>query len=184
MENVISNLLFDTDYNLVGIVDWEWSRVVPVQFMVPPIWLNASQLDFVLLIQENYNKQVGYLRAAIQEVEKTLGLLPQLSTEWAPLEKWCHTAIVLGLNYPEHAYLVYWDLIFRKLVPRVRGLTQEQRDQQHEKEVVLRIKGFMEGSEERRSFLERKIQQQLEYFEAEKEHYGHKTRRRIIKPVC
>jgi hypothetical protein len=94
MENVISNLLFDKDYNLVGIVDWEWSRVVPAQFMVPPIWLNASQLDFVLLIQEDYNKQVGYLRAAVQEREKALGLPPRLSTEWAPLEKWYYNFTV------------------------------------------------------------------------------------------
>ncbi|KAK4031407.1 hypothetical protein C8A01DRAFT_51498 [Parachaetomium inaequale] len=157
MENVISNLLFDKDYNLVGI------------------------LDFVLLIQEDYNKQVGYLRAAIQELEKALGLLPYLSTEWAPLEK---CAIAIGLNYPEHAYLVYWDLIFRKLVPRLRGATQEQRDQQHEKEVVPRIKAFMDASEERQAFLERKIQEQLEYFEAEKEHYGYKAPRRIVKRIC
>ncbi len=84
----MSNLLFDKDYNLVGVVDWEWSRVVPLQFMVPPIWLNASHLEFVLLIQENYSKQVGYLRAAIQEREEALGLPPRLSTEWAPLETW------------------------------------------------------------------------------------------------
>ncbi|KAL2128843.1 hypothetical protein VTI74DRAFT_8575 [Chaetomium olivicolor] len=157
---------------------------VLIQFMVPPIWLNASQLDFVLLIQEDYNKQVGYLRAAIQEREKALGLPPRFSTEWAPLEKWCHGAIAIGLNYPEHAYLVYWDLIFRKLVPRLRGATQEQRDQQHEKEVVPRIKAFMEASEERRAFLGRKIREQLEYFEAEKEHYGYKAPRRIVKHVC
>jgi hypothetical protein len=88
MENVISNLLFDKDYKLAGIVDWEWSRVVPRQFMVPPIWLCSSQLDFVLLIQEDYNLQVGYLRAAVREAEKALGLPPRLSTEWEPLEKW------------------------------------------------------------------------------------------------
>ena len=84
----MSNLLFDKDSNLVGIVDWEWSRLVPVQFMVPPIWLMASQLDFVLVLQEDYNRQVGYLRAAIQGLEEALGLPPRLSTEWAPLEKW------------------------------------------------------------------------------------------------
>lgn len=55
MENVISPLLFDKDYNPAGIVDWEWSRVVPVQFMVPPVWLSGSHLDFVLLIQRNCN---------------------------------------------------------------------------------------------------------------------------------
>lgn len=79
---------------------------------------------------------------------------------------------------------MYWDLIFRKLVPRLRGATQEQRDQQHEKEVVPRIKAFMEASEERRAFLERKIREQLEYFEAEKEHYGYKAPCRIVKRVC
>ncbi|KAH6854028.1 kinase-like domain-containing protein [Chaetomium sp. MPI-CAGE-AT-0009] len=184
MENVISNLLFDKDYNLVGIVDWEWSRVVPVQFMVPPIWLSASQLDFVLLVQERYSKQVGYLRAAVQEVEKALGLPPRLSTEWAPLEKWCHGAIAIGLNYPDYTYLVYWDLIFRKLVPRLRNSTQEQRDEQHEKEVVPRVKAFIEASEDRRAFLERKIREQLEYFEAEKEHYGYKRSRMITKRIC
>ena len=85
----------------------------------------------------------------------------------------------MGLNYPEHAFLVYWELIFRKLVPRLRGATTEQHDEQHENEVVPRIKAFMEASEERRAFLERKIREQLEFFEAEKEHYGNKTSRRI-----
>ncbi len=84
----MSNLLFDEDYNLVGIVDWEWSRVVPVQFMVPPIWLNFSQLEFALLVPDNYNRQVGFLRAAIQELENALGLPPRLSAEWGPLENW------------------------------------------------------------------------------------------------
>ncbi len=79
---------------------------------------------------------------------------------------------------------MYWDLVFRKLVPRLLVATQEQSDEHHEKEVVTRVKAFMEASEERRAFLERKIQEQLEYFEAEKEHYGCKARREIIKPVC
>jgi hypothetical protein len=79
---------------------------------------------------------------------------------------------------------VYWDLVFRKLVPRLRGATQEQRDKQHEEEVVPRIKAFMEASEQRRAFLEKKIREQLEYFQAEKEHYGNKTTRQIIKRVA
>jgi hypothetical protein len=79
---------------------------------------------------------------------------------------------------------VYWDLVFRKEVPRLRGATEEEHDQQHEKEVVPRIKAFIEASEERRTFLERKIREQLEYFEAEKEHYGYKKPRPIIDRVC
>ncbi|KAK4141480.1 uncharacterized protein C8A04DRAFT_39090 [Dichotomopilus funicola] len=160
MENVISNLLFDQDYNLVGI------------------------LDFVLLIQDNYNKQVGYLRAAVQEIEEASRLPPSLSTEWEPLVGWCHGAIAIGLNYPEHAYLVYWDPIFRKLVPKLRRSTEEQRDQQHEREVVPRVREFIEASNERRAFLEKKIQEQLQYFEAEKQHYGYSTSPELIKRVC
>lgn len=90
----------------------------------------------------------------------------------------------MGLNYPELAYLVYWDLVFRKLVPRLRGATEEQHDQQYEEEVVPRIKAFIEASEERQAFLEKKIREQLEFFEAEKEHYGNKATRGIVKRVC
>ena len=85
----------------------------------------------------------------------------------------------MGLNYPELAYRVYWELVFRKLVPRLRGATEKQRDQQHEQEVVPRIKAFMEASEERQAFFKRKIREQLEFFEAEKKHYGNNTSRRI-----
>ncbi|KAL2135871.1 hypothetical protein VTI74DRAFT_6470 [Chaetomium olivicolor] len=88
MELTIGNLLFDDNYKVVGVVDWEWSRVVPAQLMVFPVCLNAAPLDFVLLIQDYYNEQVGRLRAAVQEREKVLGLSPRLSTEWAPLETW------------------------------------------------------------------------------------------------
>ncbi|KAL2128694.1 hypothetical protein VTI74DRAFT_8831 [Chaetomium olivicolor] len=127
--------------------------------MVPPIWLLASQLDFVLLVQESYHKQVVYLRAAVQERENALG----------------HRC-----SRPKHAYLVHWDLIFRKAVPWIRGPTDEYLDQQHENEVVPRIRAFMEASEERRDFLERKIREQMEYFKAEKQHYGYRAPHVVI----
>lgn len=88
MDIVIGNVLFDKDYKLVGVLDWEWSRVVPAQLMMPPIWLTAGNLESVLLIQQSYNKQVAYLRTAIQEREHELGLPPLLSAEWAALETW------------------------------------------------------------------------------------------------
>ncbi|KAK4129587.1 hypothetical protein N657DRAFT_652936 [Parathielavia appendiculata] len=163
---MLCNILFDQDYNQVGVVDWEWSRLVPAQFMALPTWLLASQLEWVMLgpMSKAYLTQVSYLRAAVQECEKALGVPPLLSTEWAPHETWCHTTIVIGLNYPGHIYLVYWNLIFRKLVSRICGGTDEQLDQQYESEI-------------------RKVREQLNYFESEKEHYGHKTPRGIIERV-
>ena len=32
----IQNLLWDDDLNLVAVLDWEWSSVIPLQFLVPP----------------------------------------------------------------------------------------------------------------------------------------------------
>ncbi|KAK2598052.1 hypothetical protein QQS21_005829 [Conoideocrella luteorostrata] len=36
-----SNLMVDEKKRIVGVLDWEWSRVVPVQFFVPPLWLTG-----------------------------------------------------------------------------------------------------------------------------------------------
>jgi hypothetical protein len=88
MDNVALNILFDDDCNLIAVLDWEWSRVVPAQLMVPPIWLIGCQVDGALLAHRAYNTKVGHLRAAVQEREKALGLPPRLSVEWAPLETW------------------------------------------------------------------------------------------------
>ncbi|KAK3303735.1 uncharacterized protein B0T15DRAFT_283026 [Chaetomium strumarium] len=184
MEMAISNLLFDQDYNLVGVVDWEWSRVVPAQLMIPPIWLLGSNLELALIAQDSYNIQVRYLRAAVQEREKVLGLPPRLSAEWAPLETWCHTAVVMGLNCPEQAFLVYWNVVFLKVVPRSCDATEEENRQRDENEVFPRIRAFFEASKARQAFLERKVREQLEFFDVEKEHYGYKVRQQIIRRLC
>ncbi|KAK3905465.1 kinase-like domain-containing protein [Staphylotrichum tortipilum] len=154
MEHFAGNILFDKDYNLVGIVDWEWSRVVPAQFMVPPLWLAGSQLDIVLMVQASYNKIVGYLRAAVQERERAVGLPPILSTE-------PHTAVVIGLNYPDLAF-------------------DDEDEGVFEREAAPRIREFLEASEERQAFLELKIKEQFEFFEEERQHWGNKTARSMI----
>ncbi|KAK2592915.1 hypothetical protein QQS21_009383 [Conoideocrella luteorostrata] len=43
----LSNLLVNDRMRIVGLLDWEWSRVVPVQYFAPPLWLSkrdAAQL--------------------------------------------------------------------------------------------------------------------------------------------
>jgi hypothetical protein len=114
MEMIMHNLLFDEDYNLVGVVDWEWSRVVPAQLMVPPIWLLGSNVEFVLIAQTAYKIQVRYLRAAVQEREKALSLPPRLSEEWAPLETWYVLSPLCPFLSPEiktaaFSQCVIWD---------------------------------------------------------------------------
>ncbi|EFY88761.1 phosphotransferase enzyme family protein [Metarhizium acridum CQMa 102] len=38
----LSNLLVDHDMRIIGVLDWEWSRVVPVQYFAPPFWLSGK----------------------------------------------------------------------------------------------------------------------------------------------
>lgn len=207
MDDVLGNLLFDDDHNLVGVVDWEWSRVVPAQLMVPPKWLIATGMDLVLIHQDSYNKQVQSLRAAVQEREKALNLPPVLSQQWAAHETWlvlyrstcpeiarlnhkltnrCHTTIALALTHSSYQFEVYWNLIFPHLVPKAPSTATRQEREEHLKnnEMIPRIKAFFEASEERRGFLEKKIQQQLDFFRVEREHYGDEEPRRIVPRYC
>jgi hypothetical protein len=127
-----------------------------------------------------------------------------LSTEWAAHETWyvvsqppwnpsersstaktrekrCHSSIVIALNSPEHARDVYWDLIFERIVPSIPGATYEEFIQRYETKVVPRIRAFMEASRVRQDFLEKKVREQLEFFEVEKEYYNFEIPRRIVK---
>ncbi|OAR02515.1 hypothetical protein LLEC1_01299 [Akanthomyces lecanii] len=40
----LSNLIVDSKKRLIGLLDWEWSRVVPVQYFVPPMWLSKRDV--------------------------------------------------------------------------------------------------------------------------------------------
>ena len=48
----------------------------------------------------------------------------------------------MGLNYPEHALLVYWDLVFKKVVPRSWDATEEE-DKQRDKNEVFHASGHL-----------------------------------------
>lgn len=37
------NIMIDDDYNIIAILDWEWSHTVPVQLFVPPSWLANTE---------------------------------------------------------------------------------------------------------------------------------------------
>ena len=39
------NLILDNEMNIISVLDWEWSRVVPVQFFSPPLWLNSTRFE-------------------------------------------------------------------------------------------------------------------------------------------
>ncbi|KAG4438946.1 hypothetical protein IFR05_005572 [Cadophora sp. M221] len=78
------NLIVNDTMDIISVLDWEWSRVVPRQFFKPPLWLRIPDTtklawDFVY---NDYLKSINQLQAIIKtrELEKYGNTL--LSEEW------------------------------------------------------------------------------------------------------
>jgi hypothetical protein len=41
----IFNLILDDDMDIISVLDWEWSRVVPLQLFRPPLWLDSTTIE-------------------------------------------------------------------------------------------------------------------------------------------
>lgn len=41
----IFNLVLDDEMNIISVLDWEWSRVVPLQLYHPPLWLSSVPFE-------------------------------------------------------------------------------------------------------------------------------------------
>ncbi|KAI9827433.1 MAG: hypothetical protein M1832_004782 [Thelocarpon impressellum] len=48
-----SNIIIDEDFNIRAIIDWEWSRTVPLQFFIPPTWITGYDAHVVAGIGYN-----------------------------------------------------------------------------------------------------------------------------------
>ncbi|KAH9906919.1 hypothetical protein F4778DRAFT_723997 [Xylariomycetidae sp. FL2044] len=178
------NILFDDKYNIVAVLDWEWSMIVPAQLLVPPIWLTGTTVDTVVFMTRTFKQEVERLRAAIRDREMALRLPPKLSDEWAPpLDTGESSPIVCGLLHPEKAYNVYWDLIFGAQFPITGGMTDADIMERYCKVVFPRTSQFVESSEDRKAFLARKKKEQIEFFEAEKEYFDLPFTREIMNEL-
>ncbi|KAB5545679.1 hypothetical protein GE09DRAFT_1132001 [Coniochaeta sp. 2T2.1] len=79
------NLIVNEDMTIVSVLDWEWSRVVPRQFFIPPLWLgipNTINLayDFVY---KDYLKRFQRLLDLVRTRELDMYGQSLLADEWA-----------------------------------------------------------------------------------------------------
>ncbi|EFY91559.1 hypothetical protein J3459_014636 [Metarhizium acridum] len=81
-----SNLIVNEKMSIIGVLDWEWSRVVPVQFFVPPLWLTgrntvelAGHNTWQLFLIKAFNEFLSILESR----ERDMYGNPLLSQEWA-----------------------------------------------------------------------------------------------------
>ncbi|POS73872.1 hypothetical protein DHEL01_v207739 [Diaporthe helianthi] len=114
LHNHYSNMLWDEDLNLVGVIDWEWSQVVPLQLFTPPVWLENTTVDSLAIHQWLFQREVGYLLEEMRLVEDARGGAHTLSREWAKMETWCHPLIVSALFRPKDVYEVYWAFLCKE----------------------------------------------------------------------
>ncbi|KAI9755386.1 MAG: hypothetical protein M4579_004315 [Chaenotheca gracillima] len=78
-----SNVLIDDDHNILAIIDWEWSRTVPIQFFLPPTWFTGYDSNVVAKYTYNarYFLEFMKFRRAIKRPKGDPALEP-LFHEW------------------------------------------------------------------------------------------------------
>lgn len=158
------NLLWDENYRLLAVLDWEWSYVVPVQHFVPPLWLIGFYDVLELAVRKrSWMWEVQVLRHAIKAREKMHGFPPHLSDEWEKMEEWPHILIALGLLRPESIFHVYWGF----LTCQISGLDADpERDlEKHAKIMTERIDAFFKDTPSAEVLLARKVEEQKQFDE-------------------
>ncbi|KAH9899089.1 hypothetical protein F4778DRAFT_782682 [Xylariomycetidae sp. FL2044] len=108
------NLLVDEEQKIVGVLDWEWSRVVPLQYFIPPLWLKyASPSDWAHrnAYDDFYLKRSDELHAIVQKLERQKYGNQMLADEWSLAKPDCGFVVAYSLenwsniDWFAHAYL-------------------------------------------------------------------------------
>ncbi|KAK3358655.1 phosphotransferase enzyme family protein [Lasiosphaeria ovina] len=78
------NLIVNEDMTIISVLDWEWSRVVPRQFFIPPLWLgvpDTTKLAYNFVYQD-YLKRFHRLLDLVRTRELDMYGQPLLADEW------------------------------------------------------------------------------------------------------
>ncbi|KAF5020379.1 hypothetical protein F66182_7587 [Fusarium sp. NRRL 66182] len=107
-----NNILFDHDFNLVAVIDWEWSFVAPLEFLVPPVWLIGSGISMVLACSEWFNAEVQALQHQIGKLEQARRQLSLLRSSWVSTATARGAVTIAALLHPEKIEEVFWGSLF------------------------------------------------------------------------
>ncbi|KAH7119375.1 hypothetical protein B0J13DRAFT_651212 [Dactylonectria estremocensis] len=165
-------------YTLVGVLDWEWSCVIPAQMLVPPVWVTGGSPEWMLLNKSSFYTEVGRLVATIRNREQALQVPPRLSREWAKIQTWCHTAVVIALLSPDLTHDIYGHFLFDEIEEAMPPDSDFR--EFYLTAIAPRLTAFMKPPE-RKTLLARKEDEQRRFFEDEKEHFNNPYTRHIIE---
>ncbi|KAG4428691.1 hypothetical protein IFR05_015829 [Cadophora sp. M221] len=140
------NLLFDDNMDIVSVLDWEWSRVVPCQFFIPPLWLNSTPIEDLSYGYQykdfltHFDKFLAVLRVIEQEQYGN----EILTKEW---ETGKQKSGFMVANALENWTAIDW-FASRWINLRVYGGKEDLRS---------RIKAFMQADLTRQVFIKRRV---------------------------
>ncbi len=116
-----ANILVDQDLNIKGVLDWEWSRTVPVQMFLPPTWLRGDDIHDLLSFRGlGYGSHLADFRDVVKAREKELRCQGRGGEDKIPLSKLWNGIYDLSNFLIGQALLrldvasdVYWDNLDR-----------------------------------------------------------------------
>ncbi|KAI1919447.1 hypothetical protein LOZ58_005213 [Ophidiomyces ophidiicola] len=124
------NIVVDDSFNLVSVLDWEWSQTVPIQMFAPPSWLSdatLSQISHGFLAIQYDILAFNFIRATSRQ-EKAfhnpnncyMHDLP-LTGLWRPMTQPKQFLVAHALLAPHYFSNVYWRSLHSKYHGRDRS---------------------------------------------------------------
>ena len=116
------NILVDQNYNISGVIDWEWSILLPLQlFLTPPPALHPYKIPTPAELdgkeKELFLRDVGEYLDCFRHRETVAGtncrLWHIISEDWKSGKYWFHSALMnlWDLDYP------FWGHVFPLVFP-------------------------------------------------------------------
>jgi hypothetical protein len=104
-----SNLIVDSEWNIKGLLDLEWTAVLPSAFLQPPYWLTDELED--MITTETYNGQREEFMESVKQEEISLHprrlLSPAMNRSWEIGTFW----YILALQKPPALPDIYYHRI-------------------------------------------------------------------------
>jgi hypothetical protein len=146
------NLLLNDRMEVVSVLDWEWSRVVPLQYFRPPLWLKNPLTTYLAyeFMYKAYLKQFWQLLQIVEARERERFGSAQLAGEWAKAKE---DSGFLVANALENWTDIDWFAVRYVAQKWFRG----------KQDVDEHIKAFMEADPARVALVQRKVREGVKY---------------------
>ncbi|TWU72258.1 hypothetical protein ED733_001676 [Metarhizium rileyi] len=105
------NIIIDVDFGIAGIIDWEFSGAVPLEYSTPPLWITGHGRNAYINLYTDTISNEFY--AALRTKATTSNNCARLMQEWTSQTQLAFP-IVQILRQPETLLRVFYSFIFRK----------------------------------------------------------------------